>query len=363
MNPVAQPSRRNIGLMAALLTPVLMGMAPVFGKLAIRSGIDAYTLAALRTCLAAALLWFVYGLFFRRFIYIFPAGLIGTLAVGAVNGLGSLLFYNALLLLDNASLAQLLNMMYVIFAMLLTRIYGHHISLLSIVRAGLALVAIGLLAAGAPASGTVHWLGVGLMLVGAFMYALHVVLSQRVMFEMPAPTMALYALTFMGATVLIARLFIGGVTHVSWTPVLPVGWWFILGLTAVTALSRVTLFAGVRSLGGLQTILLNMGEMAVTLLVAAIWLDERMTLIQWIGVAVLAVSVVLSRWDTDVSDTAYRPLLSPTPLGGLSFDFSRPLEPSPFGTVTRLYRRQPRTLDLSGFSEMADLADLSERRK
>jgi drug/metabolite transporter (DMT)-like permease len=316
---VGESNRRSLGMLAALLTPLLMGMAPIFGKLSIRSGLDAYTLAALRTCFAALLLWLVFVLFFRKYLYIFPAGLIGTLVVGAVNGLGSLFYYNGLLLLDNASLAQLLNMMYVIFAMLLTRIYGQHVSFLSVVRAGLALIAVYLLSTGQP-TGDVHWLGVGLMLGSAFMYALHVVLSQRVMFEMPAPTMAIYALTFMGLTVLVARLWVGGVgTLAAWSPAIPTGWWFILGLTAVTALSRLTLFAGVRNLGGLQTILLNMAEIGVTLLVAAIWLNERMTFVQWLGVLILIVSVALSRWDTDHGDLSYRPLLHPTPSFGPIF--------------------------------------------
>ena len=86
------------------------------------------------------------------------------------------------------------------------------------------------------------------MLGSAFMYALHVVLSQRVMFEMPAQTMTLYTLTFIGATVLVVRLAVGTFTPIAWTPSVAVGWWYLFGLMAVTALSRLTLFAGVRGL-------------------------------------------------------------------------------------------------------------------
>lgn len=331
-------------MVAALLTPLFMGMAPVFGKLAIRSGIDPYTLTALRTCLAALLLWVIYLLFFRQFVYIFMAGLIGTIAVGVVNGLGSLLYYNGLLLLDDASLAQLLNMLYVIFVMLLTRIYGQRVSAMSILRAVLALIAVYLLTGVKGASGNIHWTGVGLMIGGAFMYALHVVLSQRVMFEMPAPTMTLYALTWMGVTVLLARLAYGGVFALPWQPAVPQGWWFILGLTTVTALSRVTLFAGVRNLGSLQTILLNVAEIGVTLLAAFTWLGERMVLQQWLGVAVLLVSVLLSRWDVKAEDAVYRPLPQAMPassLGRLPLD--GPLTPTAFSTISRVYRRRPRS--------------------
>jgi drug/metabolite transporter (DMT)-like permease len=340
---MTQPHKRNGGTVAALLTPLLMGTAPIFGKLAIRSGMDPYTLAAIRTLAAAALLWIVYALFFRRYIYIFPAGLLATVAVGLVNGLGSLLYYNGLLLLDDASLAQLLNMLYVVFVMLLTRIYGGHISRLSLVRAILAVFAVYLLAAfDREAYGTVHWLGVGLMIGGAFLYAYHVVLSQRGMYEMPAPTMALYALTWMAASVLVARLALGGISGAGWLPVQPMGWWFVVGLTMVTALSRVTLFAGVRNLGAISTILLNVAEIAVTLIVAFAWLGEMLAPMQWVGVLVLLASVVLSRWDTQVRDTAYRPLLIPSPLGGLPLP-EEPISPGRFSTISRLYRRRPRT--------------------
>jgi drug/metabolite transporter (DMT)-like permease len=316
------------GLMAALLTPFFMGMAPVFGKLALHTGFDPYTLAAIRTCLAALALWTVYLLFFRRYTFIFTAGLLGTVVVGTVNGLGSLLYYNGLYYLDNASLAQLLNMLYVIFAMLLTRIYGQRISPLSIVRAALALLAVYLLVGLGAVGGGVRWLGISLMLGSAFMYALHVVLSQRVMFEMPAPTMTLYALTWMGLTVLIARLILGeSMVVTSWLPDVAQGWWFVLGLTAVTALSRVTLFAGVRHLGTVQTILLNVAELGVTLLVAFFWLGERMSGAQWVGVALLLVSVLLSRWDPKLHDAVYRPVPPrPALFGGLGMNEPLPAD-------------------------------------
>jgi uncharacterized membrane protein len=44
-------------LVAALLSPLFLGMAPVFGKLALRGGSDPFTVAAVRTALAAGLLW------------------------------------------------------------------------------------------------------------------------------------------------------------------------------------------------------------------------------------------------------------------------------------------------------------------
>ncbi|NDJ35403.1 MAG: DMT family transporter [Chloroflexi bacterium] len=298
--------KRSIGMTAALLTPLFMGFAPIFGKLALNTGLDAYTLAAIRTVSAAAFLWVVYLLFFRKYIFIFPAGLLFTAVVGAINGFGSLLYYNGLFLLDDASLVQLLQMLYVIFAVLLIRLYGGAITRLSIVRAMMALLAVYLLTIGAGLPGSFRMLGVGLMIGSALLYALHVVLSQRVMFEMPAPTMALYALTSMGIVVLAARLIYGSFYPLPTGPAIPIGWLWIGGLALVTGLSRVTLFAGVRSLGALQTILLNMAEIGVTLLAGYMLLDERMTLVQWIGVAILMASVLLSHWDKGGEGEVYQ---------------------------------------------------------
>lgn len=324
-----RPSVRQVALLGALMTPVLMGVTPIFGKLAIRAGVDPFTLSALRTCMAALLLWGVFLTFFRHYIYIFPAGLLGTLVVGSVNGLGSLLYYNGLLVLDNASLAQLLNMTYVVFAMLFSRFYGNRISWLSGLRALLAMVAVYLLTSGSSDAGALHWEGVVLMLGSACLYALHIVLSQRVMFEMPAPTMALYALSFMSLTVLAARLVVGGVAAQAgapliWGPAETGGWVFILALTGVTALSRVTLFVGVRGLGGLQAILLNVAEIGVTLLAGFLWLGERMTAVQWVGALVLLVSVLLSHWE---------------PGQGLGEPTERPDIPSPLDTLRSFHIR------------------------
>jgi drug/metabolite transporter (DMT)-like permease len=257
----------------------------------------------------------VYGIAFRRFLFIFPAGLLGTALVGIANGVGSLLFYNGLLLLD-ASVAQLLFMLYVIFGVLITRLYGHAVSRLSLLRAGLATLAIYLLTGGL--SERVRLLGVGLIVGGAFLYALHVLLSQRVMYEMPAPTMALYAMTFMGLTLGVTQLVHGSyINPEGYTPINITGWVLIGGLAVVTSLSRVALFAGVKNLGGLSAILLNVAEVAVTLLAAFALLGERMSLVQWAGAGVMLLSTTLSYFDERSHDShKVVPHLTPDPVRG-----------------------------------------------
>ncbi len=278
------------GLIAALMSPMFLGVAPIFGKLAYMGGSDPFTVAATRTVIAVIILWIAYLLFWRRFTYIYPAGLLGCVVVGTVNGIGSLFYYNGLHYLD-ASVAQLLNATYLIFVVVLTRLGGQPLTQRTIIRALLALIAVTLLAGGV--NGQISWVGAGLMIGNAILFAGTVILSQRVLFEMPSPTVTLYVMTSMAVVVVMARV----VYRLEWIPQSPeaIGAIFALGVT--TALSRLLLFTGVKQLGSLQTVLVGIFETAVAVLMAFVFLHEQLTVIQWVGVAILMVSLLLIRHD------------------------------------------------------------------
>ena len=295
-----RPHTPASGVLAALLTPVFLGVAPIFGKLAINAGADPFSVAAIRTGIAVLVLWAVYTLFFRRFIYIYPAGLMGCVVIGAVNGIGSLFYYGGLGMLD-ASLAQLLNGMYLVFAVLLVRLSGERLDQRTIFRVSLSLLAL-LILTGA-GDKPVNWLGVGLMLGNALMFAGTMILSRYVLYEMPAPTVTLYVLTTMGVIVGMVWLatsaqHAGAILQVAITPI------FILGIT--TALSRLAMFAGVKFLGGLQTAILAIAEIGVALALAFLLLGERLTTGQWLGVGLLVGSLLLVR-ASDLASNAFNP--------------------------------------------------------
>lgn len=279
-----QSSQSN--LIAALLSPVFLGLAPVFGKLALRGGSDPFTVAAIRTAIAAGILWIIYLIFWRKYIYIYPAGLLGCAVVGTVNGIGSLMYYNGLNELD-ASLSQLLNGMYLIFVVLLARLGGQSLSWRTGIRVLLALFGLLLITGGV--QGEVRWLGVGLMLGNALLFAGTVILSQRVLWEMPAQTVALYVITVMAVIVVMARV----AYDIRWLPQQGNAMWAIVALAITTALSRLTLFAGVKKLGSLQTTLLAITELAIAVGLSFLFLGESLTVVQWVGVSAFIVSILL----------------------------------------------------------------------
>ncbi|MEP7357045.1 MAG: DMT family transporter [Anaerolineales bacterium] len=306
------------GIYAALASAVVLGLAPIFGKQAILAGTPPLSVVMLRTVLAVASLWVIFLFFLRRYLAIYPFGLASCLAAGVINGLGSLMYYAGLGRLD-ASLAQLLYTLYPLFLTLFSRLEGHAISRATLARLGLGLAAVYLLTRHGPLQP--DWLGAGLMLAAGFMYAAHLAVNQRVLYDVPAPTVALYTLSAMALTVTLGYFAAG-------MPALPptaAAWHPILLLTIVTLLSRLALFSGLKRLGGVQTALIGLSELLVTVLAALIFLGEKLTAIQWLGAALLAASVLLVVREKDLGQ-----LPGPRPwalLLKLSSRRARPLAP------------------------------------
>ncbi len=285
--------RRDLvsGVGAALLSSVFLGWAPILGKLAYGAGMSAFTVVAVRTLLAAALLWSFYLVFWRRYILVTRRELAGCVAVGLVNGIGSLFYYTALSRID-ASLVSLINTSYPLWVVVFLAASGQPLSrftALSLCLAGLG-VAFLTQARGA----TPDALGIMLTLASAAIYGWHLVLGQWVVADSAPQSVALYVLTTMA-------LVVGGARLAQYTPlegITMTGWSAVVGLGGVTALSRLFMFVGLGRLGGIQTALLGLSELFVTLLVAFLLLGERLTAWQWLGGGLLITAGLLVRRDS-----------------------------------------------------------------
>lgn len=296
---------RKQGIFAALSSALFLGMTPVFGKRAIMLGVAPLAVVAIRTILAALLLLAIIMIFKRQYLYIYPAGLLGCLLAGWINGLGSLFFYSALGRID-ASVGQLLFSLYPLFLAFWLFLDRQPLSRMTIFRLSLALPAVYLLTQ--TGSTKVDIIGIILMLIAAGLYALHIPINQRVLYDMPAPTVTLYTLLAMSAIVVPTFVFAPAIS----LPQTSVAWWPLLGLTFVTFFSRLTLFLGVKHLGSMQTALLGLGELLITIVMAQLWLGEHLAVGQQIGAALLGFSLVLVGFDKS-------PPTKTTPGGWLSW--------------------------------------------
>jgi len=253
-----------------------MGLPPLF-------------VVATRTVLAALLLFIFMLIWKRQFLYIYPAGLLGCILAGWLNGTGSLLYYSALGRID-ASLGQVVYSLYPLFVTLWLWLDHQRPSRLTMVRLLMTIPALLLLTAGNHHA--IDLPGVLLMLGASALYALHLPINQRVLYDMPAPTVTMYTLAAMSATVIPALFFVnfGKVPEAQ-------SWLALLGVTMVTFFSRLTLFLGVKHLGGLQTALLGLGELLVTLFFSRVILNEYLNLFQWAGVMLLIISLALVQFE------------------------------------------------------------------
>ncbi len=275
------------GVAATLLSAIVLGLSPIFAKLAYQAHVPWLSVVMLRTVIAAAALWLFMLVFARKYLYIYPVGLFVCVTAGVTNGIGSLLYYSSLSRLD-ASVAQLLYTLYPIFLTLYHRLDGRPIAPYTLARLSLGLGAVYLLTQTGP-HGHLDGVGALMMLASSAFYALHLFINGHILFEMPSVTVTVYTLMAMAATVTIAYLFSG-------LPAMPAnqpGWNGVLLLTAATLTSRLMLFMGVKHLGSMQAALLGLGESLITVLAALLLLGEHLSLIQWLGAALLALSILL----------------------------------------------------------------------
>ena len=286
-------SSRNQGIQAAFTSAFFLGIIPIFGKQSMILGFQPLAVVAFRSTLATILIMLFISMKKKGSFYIYPIGLIGCLLAGIINGIGSILYYSALARM-HASVAHLLYSFYPLFIALIQLIDKQRLSRITAFRILISLPGVYLLVG--TATSHVDPIGSVLMLGSSFLYALHLIINQRILYEVPAPTVTLYTLIAMSVTVLVAFLF--------FSPHLPpagTSYWPLIGMAIATVISRLALFMGVKNLGSLQTALLGFSEQIVTIILAITMLHEKLTFLQWIGAFLIGVSLLLLAFDKNTS--------------------------------------------------------------
>ena len=180
---------RSKGIQAALASALFLGLAPIFGKQAMFLGFTPLAVVALRTGIAVLLLVGLMAIFQRPFFYIYPVGLVGCLLAGFFNGVGSILYYSGLNRLD-ASIGQLIYSFYPLFLALWLLLDRQPIHRVTLFRLTVALPGVYLLISSGQRP--VDLVGALMMAGSAIFYALHLLINQRILYEVPAPTVTLY---------------------------------------------------------------------------------------------------------------------------------------------------------------------------
>ncbi len=277
---------RITGINYALFSAFFLGLAPVLGKAAMEA--DKFSplgVVALRTSLATLLLIVILAAVNRRALYIYPAAFYITTFAGLINGIGSIFYYIGLSKLS-ASVAQMLYSLYPFFVAFWLQLDRQAPSKLTFSRIAIAVLSVTLLTQAE--AGSIDLTGVIFMLIAAAMYALHLPINQRALYDVPAPTVTVYTLLAMSAVVVPAYFIFDRSLPQGTAPWIPV-----LLLTGVTFASRLFLFLGVKHIGGMQTALLGLAELFVAVSFSHLILEESLTRVQWLGMLGLGVSLLL----------------------------------------------------------------------
>lgn len=275
---------RLIGILLVITSAAAFGSLAIFGRFAYAAGLDTATLLFLRfsfsaVCMAAFLIargeaW--------------PRGrlLLALIGMGAIGYVGQSFCYLTAIQYASAGLVALLLYLYPVFVAILavlllkTGLTRQKVIALSLATLGAALTAN-------PQGG--QWTGVLLAISAAIIYAVYIIVGTRVMQQVSAIQSS--TIIFISAGAVYASIAILKGPH--W-PTTASGWWSVAGITIIaTVIPVATFLAGLKRIGPTDASLLSTLEPVVTVILAALYLGERLQPIALIGGGLILGAVAL----------------------------------------------------------------------
>lgn len=277
---------RLIGLSLALLGGAFSSIAPAVVKIGVTAQIDPIPLLVYRFIISILVFWVLFPLLFPQNLRISLRTLGSCALVALSNTISLYAFYLAVSRID-ASLVLMIFSFYPLAALVFLSFRGERITARYGVVFLLGFTGVYLLLG---RGGSPDWIGIALSLTIPIFYALHMVLIQWNLSDTPPQTVALYTVTLMGIFISVVALPLGQVGGAMNST----GWTVIL-LTALvsTVLARLATFSGIQRIGSGQVALLGPVEILLGILWAFILLNEKLTLIQWLGGALVLTSASL----------------------------------------------------------------------
>lgn len=278
---------RRAGFLFCLAAAGGFSTIGILAKLAYASHINVTTLLAGRFLLTTIILWSI--VVATRQSVPSKRPLIAGLGLGTIGfGLQVTLLFVSLESID-AALSSLLFYSYpamVVVGALLTRreeLTTRRLSSLGLALAGVALVFSG---AGTARRDTT---GVLLSLASAFLYSLIILAADRLGRAMPPLTLSAVVSTGAATTFLLTGLLLKNLqVHVA-----PQGWAEIVALALATAVPLAAFYRGIAMVGPSTASILLTVEPALTVVLAAIVLGERLGVFQLLGGGLVLSAVVL----------------------------------------------------------------------
>ena len=272
--------------MAAVST-ITFSFAPTIARGAILAGMDPLGLLAVRMVITTALLGATLGFLRNNRPSIDRRAVRIALGAGAFHGFGFVSFFLAMVTVD-ASIGSLLFTLSPLVVLLLLTLRGEGLTYRHLLRLALGLAGVYLLVGPA---GQVDPVGVLLIGVSILTFSVQLVIMQWHLRDHNGPAITFYIMGGVTIVAVLAWLASGA----TWVDPGRGGWLAILLLAVVsTFLARVAMFAAIRHLGSGQTALFIPFEAFLTVTWSALFLDERLTAPQWVGGALIFLSLLFA---------------------------------------------------------------------
>jgi drug/metabolite transporter (DMT)-like permease len=281
------PSSRDEarGLTLVALSTIAYGVLPIFGKVAYAAGVEPIPLLAWRYVIAALLV-----VALERGPRPPLRERVRLWAIGAVFVFNSIAYFRALERIPASVTALVLYTYPVIVALLAAAVGVERLTARAVLAALAAFAGCALTAGGAPADAPLSASGVAWALVAALVYASYIVLSSRFGSGVPARVLALH-LAQAAAVVCVAFGLAGGGLA------LPLDARGLLAVAAIgvvsTVVAMIAFLAGMALVGPTRASVLSSLEVVVTLVLAFLFLGERLGPEQWAGAALILGAVAL----------------------------------------------------------------------
>lgn len=271
----------------ALFSSFAFSIATPIAKGAIDTGLDPATLLTLRLILSTLLLGGSIALAAPAYLRLEWRGLLVCGIAGLSNGIGMLTYFLALARMDG-SLAVMIFAISPLATLAMLALRGERFTRRHLLRLGIGLAGVYLLVGPA---GRVDWLGVCLVLVTVFAFALHLALIQWFLQDYDARTITFYVV----ATMTVVNFGLWLTEQGEWHNPGWLGWFVIFVLAVVsTYLARLAMFEGVRHLGSGQMALLLPLETLLAVVWSVLFLGERLTFWEWVGGGLILLSALLA---------------------------------------------------------------------
>jgi drug/metabolite transporter (DMT)-like permease len=285
------PYFRWIGWVSVLASTVLFSITAPLARAGIRLGMYPTTLTAARFSFG----WVLLGLtlpFTRskrsaRSQAIDQRGLWFCLLAGLASGGASVAYFWAISR-TNASITSMLVSLYPLIVLVFLALRAEKLTMVSLARLALGIGGVYVLLG---PGGSVDSLGIILSLLTALIFAIQLVITQWYLTKYPSMVVA-YHIT--GVTALVAM----GTWLVQGAPWANPGWrgWLIMLILAFFCayLSRLAMIRGIQELGSAQVALLAPAETMLTVIWSVLFLQERLSVLQWVACALIISSALLA---------------------------------------------------------------------